>query len=98
MPVNPTIDTEYEYAKSVCARLKAFRIEAGFTTPIVAEHLNIPTALYELYEDYLLVPHQTISLLCELLNISTWHYLTGKADELSPPFQQTQVTTDSTEP
>jgi hypothetical protein len=79
--------TDYEYAQTVCARLKAFRKGAGFTAPVVAEHLSIPTSLYDLYEEYVLVPHQQIPPLCELLNVSPWHYLTGKSDELSPPFR-----------
>jgi hypothetical protein len=92
MPTNKTAHTDYEYAQAVCARLRAFRKGAGFTTSVVAEHLNIPTSLYVLYEEYLLVPHQVIPPLCELLNISTWHYLTGKSDELSPPFRRKQGT------
>jgi hypothetical protein len=92
MPSSPTFHTDYEYAKSVCARLRVFRKGAGFTTPVVAKHLNIPTSSYELYEEYELVPHQLIPSLCELLNISTWHFLTGKSDELSPPFRQAKGT------
>jgi transcriptional regulator with XRE-family HTH domain len=92
MPSSPTFHADYEYAQSVCARLKAFRKGAGFTAQVVAKHLNIPTSLYELYEQYELVPHQIIPPLCELLNISTWHFLTGKSDELSPPFRQRQET------
>ena len=86
MPTNEIFRTDYEYAQTVCARLRAFREGSGFTTSVVAEHLNIPSSLYVLYEEYLLVPHQVIPALCELLNVSTWHYLTGKSDELSPPF------------
>ena len=90
MPSSPPFHTDYEYAQSVCARLRAFRKGAGFTVSEVAEHLNIPTSLYVVYEEYQLVPHQAIAPLCELLNVSPRHYLTGKSDALSPPFQQTQ--------
>jgi len=78
---------EYEYTVKVCARLRAFRIEAGLTMSDVAERLKIPSPLYALYEEYELVPHQIIPPLCELLNMSPWYYLTGMSDELSPPFR-----------
>jgi transcriptional regulator with XRE-family HTH domain len=92
MPMNETFHTNYEYAQTVCARLRAFRKDAGLTASEVAEHLNIPTSLYVLYEEYQLVPHQALPPLCELLNMSPWHYLTGMSDALSPPFQQSQRT------
>ncbi len=87
MQKNQTIRTDDGYAKKTCARLRAFREEAGLTTSAVAEHLKIPTALYVLYEEYELVPHQLIPPLCELLNFSPWHYLTGMPDALSPPLR-----------
>ncbi len=74
------------YVVKTCARLKAFREETGLTASDVAEHLQIPTALYVLYEGHELVPHQLIPPLCEFLNMSSWFYLTGKSDELSPPY------------
>ncbi len=52
------------YAAIVGKRLRASREEAGFTASVVAEHLNISTAWYALYEEYELVPHQLIKLLC----------------------------------
>ncbi len=87
MQKNQTFYTDNNYAAKVCNRLKAFRQESGFTESVVAEHLKIPTALYVLYEEYELVPHQLIPPLCELLNFSPWHYLTGMSDELSPPIR-----------
>ena len=92
MPTNEKSHAAYEYAQTVCARLRVIRTDAGLTASEVAEHLNIPTSLYAVYEEHQLVPHQTIAPLCELLNVSTWRYLTGKSDELSPPFQQAQET------
>ena len=86
MQKNQTFYTDKGYTEKVCKRLRAFRQEAGFTESAVAEHLKIPTALYVLYEEYELVPHQLIPPLCELLNFSPWHYLTGMSDEYSPPF------------
>jgi transcriptional regulator with XRE-family HTH domain len=86
MQNDPNLFTDYGYAAKVGMRLRAFRKEAGFTASVVAEHLNIPTALYLLYEEHELVPHQLIPPLCKLLNFSPWHYLTGLSDELSPPF------------
>ena len=87
MPNNQTFRTHYRYALAVCARLRAFRTDAGLTSSDVAEHLEIPTALYVLYEQYELVPHQVIPPLCELLNMSPWYYLTGVSDDLSPPIR-----------
>ena len=52
------------YAAIVVKRLRASREEAGFTASVVAEHLNISTAWYALYEEYELVPHQLVTLLC----------------------------------
>ena len=75
------------YAKKVCDRLRAARKQSGLTASAVAEHLQMPTALYILYEEYELVPHGLISPLCELLNLSPWFYLTGKSDAHSPPFR-----------
>ena len=86
MQHDPNLYLDNGYAAIVGKRLRAFREESGFTESVVAEHLNIPTALYVLYEEYELVPHQLIPPLCELLNISPWHYLTGSSDLLSPPF------------
>ena len=85
MPNNQAFRTHYGYALAVCARLRAFRADAGLTASDVAEHLKIPTALYVLYEKYELVPHQVIPPLCEFLNMSPWYYLRGTSDELSPP-------------
>ena len=87
MQKDQTFYTDKGYAAKVCKRLKAFREEAGFTESVVAEHLKIPTTLYVVYEEHELVPHQQIPPLCELLNFSPWHYLTGLSDELSPPFR-----------
>ena len=87
MQKNQTFHSNMNYAEKTCKRLRAFREEAGLTASDVAEHLKIPTALYLLYEEYELVPHQSIPPLCELLNFSPWHYLTGLSDELSPPFR-----------
>ena len=87
MQDNQAYQMDNGYAKKACARLRAFREEAGLTASAVAEHLKIPTALYVLYEEYELVPHQLIPPLCELLNFSSWHYLTGMPDELSPPIR-----------
>ncbi len=78
--------TDKSYAARTCARLRAFREEAGLAASAVAEHLQIPTALYVLYEEHELVPHQLIPPLCEFLNLSPWYYLTGLSDTLSPPF------------
>ena len=83
-----TIRKDENYARSVCARLKVLRTGSGFTEPDVAERLDIPTALYMLYEEYVLVPHQLIAPLCVLLNVSPWHYLTGISEEESPPIQR----------
>ena len=80
------IDVGNSYALKVCNRLRVLRDESGLTAPAVAEHLNMPTALYVLYEENELVPHRLIPPLCELLNISPWFYLTGKSDDHSPPF------------
>ena len=85
MQKNQTFHTDNNYVVKTCARLKAFREEVGLTASAVAEHLKIPTALYALYEEYELVPHQLIPPLCEFLNLSPWHYLTGMSDEHSPP-------------
>ena len=87
MQDDQTLYLDNAYAATAGKRLKAIRQESGFTVSVVAEHLHIPTALYLLYEEYELVPHQLIPPLCELLNISPWHYLTGRSDELSPPFR-----------
>ena len=86
MQNDPNLYADYGYAAKVGMRLREFRKEAGFTASVVAEHLIIPTALYLLYKEHELVPHQLIPPLCELLNFSPWHYLTGLSDELSPPF------------
>jgi hypothetical protein len=86
MKNNPIVYVGNNYATKVCRRLRIFREESGLTAPAVAEHLNMPTALYVLYEENELVPHQLIPPLCELLNISPWLYLTGKSDAHSPPF------------
>ncbi len=87
MPNDQIFRADRKYALRVCARLRAFRTEVGHAAPDVAEYLEIPTALYAHYEDYELVPHQLIPRLCELLNFSPWHYLTGMSDENSPPIQ-----------
>ncbi len=87
MQKNQTFHTDNNYVAKTCARLRAFREEVGLPASAVAEHLKIPTALYVLYEEYELVPHQLIPPLCELLFFSPWHYLTGLSDELSPPFR-----------
>lgn len=87
MPRNQKIRTDKDFAVKTCERLKTFRRNAGFSKSAVAEHLKIPMPLYELYEKYELVPHQLIPSLCELLDFSPWYYLTGMADELSPPFR-----------
>ena len=83
MQKDQTLYTDNGYAATVGRRLKAFREEADLTASVVAEHLNIPTSLYLLCEEIELVPHQLIRPLCELLNFSPWHYLTGRPDELS---------------
>ncbi len=75
------------YARKTCNRLRVFREESGFTASDIAEHLNMPTALYVLYEDIELVPHRLIPRLCKFLNFSPWFYLTGQSDEHSPPFR-----------
>ena len=87
MQKDQTLYTDKGYAAIVGKRVKAFREEAGLTASVVAEHLNVPTSLYLLYEEIELVPHQLIRPLCELLNFSPWHYLTGLSDELSPPLR-----------
>ena len=87
MQKDQTFYKDRGFAISVCKRLRAFREEAGLAASAVAEHLQIPTALYVLYEEYELVPHQLIPPLCEFLNLSPWHYLTGLSDALSPPFR-----------
>jgi len=87
MQKDQTSCTDKGYVAIVGKRLRAFRDESGYTASVVAEHPNIPIALYSLYEEYELVPHQLIPPLCELLNFSPWHYLTGLSDELSPPFR-----------
>jgi len=87
MPKGQTFDIDEGYATNVCKRLKAFREDTGLTTSAVADHLKIPTDLYVLYEEYELVPHQSIAPLCELLNLSPWQYLTGLSDDLSPPIR-----------
>ncbi len=87
MQKTQTFHADNNYAVKTCKRLRAFREEAGLAGSAVAEHLKIPTDLYLLYEEHWLVPHQLISPLCELLNLSPWHYLTGLSDELSPPFR-----------
>jgi len=85
MPKDQAFDTNEDYATEVCYRLRAFRQEAGLAASAVAEHLQIPIALYVIYEERELVPHQQIRPLCELLNISPWRYLTGLPDAFSPP-------------
>jgi len=87
MPKGQTFDIDEGYATNVCNRLREFREEAGLAASDVAECLNIPTALYVLYEEYELVPHQLIPPLCKFLNLSSWHYLTGLSDDLSPPIR-----------
>ena len=87
MPKYQTIRTDKSYLVKTCKRLRAFREKAGFTAADVAEHLNMPTAWYVLYEENELVPHRLIQPLCEFLNLSPWFYLTGKSDELSPPIR-----------
>ncbi len=87
MQKDQTFDIDKGYATNVCNRLRAFREEAGLAASGVAEHLQIPAALYVLYEEHELVPHQLIAPLREFLNLSPWHYLTGLSDELSPPFR-----------
>ena len=87
MQKNQTFHSNMNYAEKTCKRLRAFREEVGLTASTVAEHLKIPTALYLLYEEHELVPHQLIPPLCEFLNLSPWHYLTGLSDALSPPFR-----------
>ncbi len=87
MHKHPTFHTDNNYVAKTCARLRAFREEAGLAASAVAEHLKIPTALYLLYEEVELVPHQLIPPLCELLNLSPWHDLTGMSDALSPPIR-----------
>lgn len=78
------------YTLRVCERLRAFRMRSGITASAVAEHLNMPTALYVLYEECELVPHRLIPPLCERMNFSPWFYLTGKPDAESPPFESTK--------
>ena len=68
------------------ARLRAFRDDAGLTVADVASYLEIPTHLYVAYEEYELIPHPLIGPVCEILNVSAWHLLTGLSDELSPPY------------
>lgn len=80
-------DTDRNYAVKTCNRLRKFRESTNFAASDVAEHLNMPTALYALYEEIELVPHQLIPPLCEFLNFSPWFYLTGKSGEQSPPFR-----------
>jgi transcriptional regulator with XRE-family HTH domain len=87
MQRNPILDVGNHYATKVCNRLRVLREKSGLTAPDVAERLNMPTALYVLYEENELVPHRLIPPLCELLNMSPWFYLTGKSDEYSPPFR-----------
>jgi hypothetical protein len=87
MQRNPAFYTDKNYTVKTCKRLRAFREKSGLTASAVADHLKIPTDLYVLYEEYELVPHQSIPPLCELLNFSPWYYLTGMADELSPPIR-----------
>ncbi len=84
MPKDKTFRMDNIYAVETCKRLRAFREEAGLAASAVAEHLQIPTDLYVMYEEHWLVPHQLIPALCELLNLSPWYYLTGLPDELSP--------------
>lgn len=80
----PTIRWDNAYARGVCAQLRAIRTESGLAASDVAEHLEIPTSLYVLYEEYELIPHQMIVPLCEFLNISPWQYLNRVPDELTP--------------
>ena len=87
MPKGQTFDKDEGYATIVCNRLREFREEAGLAASDVADHLKIPTDLYVLYEEYELVPHQSIAPLCELLNFSPWYYLTGLSADLSPPIR-----------
>ncbi len=87
MKKSQTFQMDNSYPEKTCKRLRAFREDAGLTASAVADHLKIPTDLYALYEEYELVPHQSIPPLCELLNFSPWHYLTGMSDELSPPIR-----------
>ncbi len=87
MNKNQTVDTREGYVTKVCNRLRSFREETGLTASDVANHLQIPTALYLIYEEYELVPHLLIPPLCEFLSLSPWYYLTGMPDELSPPIR-----------
>ena len=87
MQKHQTFRTDNNYAVKTCKRLRAFREETGFAASAVAEHLQIPTDLYVMYEEHWLVAHQLIPALCEFLNLSPWYYLTGLPDKLSPPFR-----------
>ena len=75
------------YVAKTCKQLRTIREDRGLAASAVAEHLKIPTALYALYEEHELVPHQLIPPLCELLNLSPWYYLTGMSYEFSPPLR-----------
>ena len=61
MPTDQIFDIDSGYAKKACDRLRAARKQSGLTASAVAEHLNIPTALYLLYEDHELVSHRRFS-------------------------------------
>ena len=87
MPNDPLVNANSGHILRICYRLKAARKQSGLTASVVAEHLNMPTALYVLYEESELVPHRLIPPLCELLDFSPWFYLTGKPDTQSPPFR-----------
>ena len=87
MPKYGSFYADDKFATETCKRLREFRESTNFTASDVAEHLNMPTALYVLYEEIELVPHRLIPPLCEFLNFSPWFYLTGKPDAESPPFR-----------
>ena len=85
MQRNKASYADKSYAIITCNRLRLYREESGFSASDVAEHLNMPTVLYVVYEENELVPHRLISPLCKFLNISPWFYLTGRSNGQSPP-------------
>ena len=87
MQGNRTSGTDIRYAADACRRLREFREQSGYSVSEVAEHLNMPTALYALYEEIELVPHRLIPPLCRFLNFSPWFYLTGESEQSAPPSQ-----------
>lgn len=80
-------DRQEDYRRNVCDRLRQLRIDAGYQSQAeFAEEIGISANTYSKYENRSLIPHRLIPLVCEMLNCSSWYYLTGQPSQHSPPF------------